>query len=187
MGHPEISERHERPVGPGINRGQQQVAEGANGLDAADESQKNARHGGSPAASFNRSFQAALERGGAVQAQVNEDGDGSDDAGEENCSGGAGRGFEFGGQIARVRMQTKEEQAHAGDHGDAAHIENAFEDVNAKSVGDGQILFFGEKQRPYRLAGAAQEKNCGESRESEGINFPEMGRADVALKNLPAE
>ncbi len=85
-----------------------------------------------------------------------------------------------------MRAHTKQDQTYGGDDGDAGHIENTLEDINAESVGDGQVLFFCQQQGPDGLAGPAQQKNGGEPGQRELINLPKICVADVALEDLPA-
>src|ERR1700722_2265248 len=187
VGDPVIYEADNEPMQCGINGGENQIFPGADGLHAVHETEHDARQGAAPATGRNYGLKAPLQQSGTVESQIDQRDGGGQHAGEQNCAGGFGGGFQLARYFTRMRTHTEENQPDCGDHGNAGHIENALKDVDAEGVCDGQVLFFRQQERSDGFACAAEQKNGGESGQGELINLPEICFADVSLEDLPAQ
>ena len=86
-----------------------------------------------------------------------------------------------------VRLRLEEHEAEAGNHRGCRGVEQPLEDVEAEHIGHGELFLASKKDRTDGLAGAAEQKNCGESSEGQFVDGPEIGRAEILLEDLPAK
>jgi hypothetical protein len=90
-----------------------------------------------------------------VQAEIEEHGDGGEDASEEQRAGGARGGFKAGSGFSGVRLSLEQDEGDGGDDRGAGGVKQALENVHAENTGDGKFLFAGDEQRTDGFAGTA--------------------------------
>ena len=81
----------------------------------------------------------------------------------------------------------EQEESDRGDDCRACQIEQAFERINSKEIGNGQLFFARQQQRPYRFTGAAKKKDSRKARERHRVNRPETRGAQISLEDFPAQ
>jgi len=141
----------------GDEQREEEVAEGTNGLDAANQAEKNASDAGAPAVGCEPMLKTSFEDGGTVEAEVNEDGDGEEHADAEEGGAGFSGGFEGGRDFAGVGLAAsgKDNQTGGGKGGGGCGVEEAFEGVDTKNVGEGNLTFAREQEGTDGFTGAA--------------------------------
>ena len=85
-----------------------------------------------------------------------------------------------------MALRLEQQKTQARYDGGGRGVEEALEDVDAEHVGHRQLFFAGEKDRANGFAGSPEEKYGGESGESQLIDGPKIGFAEILLEELPA-
>lgn len=80
----------------------------------------------------------------------------------------------------------EDKKANGSEDSGTGGVQNAFQGVDAKGIGEGDFVLAGNEQRTEGLSNATQNEERAESSEVHGVNIPETSPANMLLEFLPA-
>ena len=117
-----------------------------------------------------RERQARLASGvrdsGAVETKIDESGNGNNRADGKGSAGSARGSFEsaagtFGRQMTG---RFEDQKPDGGENGSAGGVQNSFQRVDTKGIGEGHFVFAGNQDRADGFGGAAEQEQSGRIR-----------------------
>ena len=124
-----------------------------------------------------------------MKAQVDKANDSDNGKNGEKRAGGLGAFLESGASAVcfEVTGSFENEEADRSESGGTTGVEDAFEGIDAKSVGEGDFVFSGNEDRANGFGNAAEKEEGAKASEVHGVDVPEPGIADVGLEGAPAK
>src|SRR3981189_3341891 len=107
MRNPLINEQNKEPMNRRIKHGECKIARGLNGLNTAREAENDSSNLAAPAVRCPPTLQAAFDQSRAVQPQIYQKDDCTNDPGKKQRAGCPCRGFQLAGGLTRMTARLK--------------------------------------------------------------------------------